>query len=454
MTPAHGTYKKLVIADGRLTGAVLVGDAGDALWYLELIRSRTADRRHSQGHDVRSSTRAAVGGGVIADAQSAVTALDAPLQATRTTCPYCGVGCGVLATPDGNGGAAIAGDPEHPANFGRLCSKGSALGETLGLDDRLLYPMIRCSKGNMERVAWSDALDHVAHRFAAHCHARRPRRGGVLSVGAIADRGLLRRQQADEGIHRQRQCRYQFAAVHGVLGRGPSPRLRRRHRARLLRGSRRGRSAGAGRLQRGVVPSGAVPAHGCQQAEARRAHRRDRSAPHRHRRGCRSVPRPEARQRHRAVLRAAGALADNGALDHGYIERHTSGFEEALARARAHCRQHCRDRASDAAWRESDVAEFFQMFAQYAARGHAVFARRQPVGAGHRQGQCHHQLPSGDGPDRQARRVAVLADRPAQRDGRTRGRRARQPARRAYGVHAAGYRSRAPVLEGAAHRHP
>jgi assimilatory nitrate reductase catalytic subunit len=48
--------------------------------------------------------------------------------ATRTTCPYCGVGCGVLATPDGKGGAAIAGDPEHPANFGRLCSKGSALG--------------------------------------------------------------------------------------------------------------------------------------------------------------------------------------------------------------------------------------------------------------------------------------------------------------------------------------
>src|SRR6266567_2125080 len=95
-----------------------------------------------------------------------MTAVDAALRATRTTCPYCGVGCGVLATPDGSGGAAISGDPEHPANFGRLCAKGSALGETLGLEDRLLYPMIRCSKGTMERVAWSDALDHVAHRFA------------------------------------------------------------------------------------------------------------------------------------------------------------------------------------------------------------------------------------------------------------------------------------------------
>src|SRR5438046_759532 len=94
-----------------------------------------------------------------------MTAVDPALRATRTSCPHCGVGCGVWATPDNSGGAAISGDPGHPANFGRLCSKGSALGETLGLEDRLLYPMIRCSKGNMERVAWSDALDHVAHRF-------------------------------------------------------------------------------------------------------------------------------------------------------------------------------------------------------------------------------------------------------------------------------------------------
>jgi len=86
------------------------------------------------------------------------------LSATRTTCPYCGVGCGVLATPDGNGGGDL-GRPRSSANFGRLCSKGSALGETLGLEERLLQPMIRCSKGTMERVAWSDALDHVAHRF-------------------------------------------------------------------------------------------------------------------------------------------------------------------------------------------------------------------------------------------------------------------------------------------------
>jgi assimilatory nitrate reductase catalytic subunit len=84
---------------------------------------------------------------------------------TKTTCPYCGVGCGVLATPDGAGGAAIAGDPEHPANFGRLCSKGSALGETLSLDGRLLHPMVRTQDGSLQRVAWDDALDRIAGEF-------------------------------------------------------------------------------------------------------------------------------------------------------------------------------------------------------------------------------------------------------------------------------------------------
>ncbi|MEM6620156.1 MAG: hypothetical protein AAF631_12765, partial [Pseudomonadota bacterium] len=56
-----------------------------------------------------------------------------PLPAAqRSTCPYCGVGCGVLLTPTGAGGLLVRGDPEHPANHGRLCSKGSALGDTVG----------------------------------------------------------------------------------------------------------------------------------------------------------------------------------------------------------------------------------------------------------------------------------------------------------------------------------
>jgi len=78
----------------------------------------------------------------------------------KTTCPYCGVGCGVLVGKDPAGGYTVKGDPEHPANFGRLCSKGSALGETLGDEGRLLYPHI---KG--QRVSWNAALDRVAEKF-------------------------------------------------------------------------------------------------------------------------------------------------------------------------------------------------------------------------------------------------------------------------------------------------
>ncbi len=88
-----------------------------------------------------------------------------PLPAVRTTCPYCGVGCGVLARPDGQGGAAIAGDPAHPANFGRLCSKGSALGETLGHAGRLLHPLLRQADGSLARIDWPRAFDHVAGGF-------------------------------------------------------------------------------------------------------------------------------------------------------------------------------------------------------------------------------------------------------------------------------------------------
>ncbi|WP_292254085.1 molybdopterin-dependent oxidoreductase, partial [Mesorhizobium sp.] len=79
----------------------------------------------------------------------------------RTTCPYCGVGCGVLAKVAADGTTTVRGDPEHPANFGRLCSKGSALAETLGLEGRLLQPEI-----GGRQAGWDEALDLVAEKFS------------------------------------------------------------------------------------------------------------------------------------------------------------------------------------------------------------------------------------------------------------------------------------------------
>ncbi|MEW6628283.1 MAG: molybdopterin-dependent oxidoreductase, partial [Pseudomonadota bacterium] len=82
------------------------------------------------------------------------------MTSIRTTCAYCGVGCGITATPTGPRTATIRGDDAHPANHGRLCSKGTHLGETIGLTGRLLHPMI----GN-RRASWDKALDLVARRF-------------------------------------------------------------------------------------------------------------------------------------------------------------------------------------------------------------------------------------------------------------------------------------------------
>jgi len=82
----------------------------------------------------------------------------------RTTCPYCGVGCGVRAGAGQDGAVAIAGDESHPANQGRLCVKGSALGETVGLEGRLLAPMLRSASG-LHEASWDEALDKVASGF-------------------------------------------------------------------------------------------------------------------------------------------------------------------------------------------------------------------------------------------------------------------------------------------------
>ena len=86
-------------------------------------------------------------------------------DAIRTTCPYCGVGCGLIVAPDGT----IAGDPEHPANRGRLCSKGAALGDTLDTAGRLLQPRV-----GARPAGWDEALDLIARRFSEIIAAHGP----------------------------------------------------------------------------------------------------------------------------------------------------------------------------------------------------------------------------------------------------------------------------------------
>lgn len=82
------------------------------------------------------------------------------MKTIRTTCPYCGVGCGVLASVDDAGQVSVRGDDQHPANLGRLCVKGAALGETTGLAGRLLTPEV-----DGQQVAWPQALAETAARL-------------------------------------------------------------------------------------------------------------------------------------------------------------------------------------------------------------------------------------------------------------------------------------------------
>ncbi|HEX5843229.1 MAG TPA: molybdopterin-dependent oxidoreductase [Pseudomonas sp.] len=88
-------------------------------------------------------------------------------QITASTCCYCGVGCGVLIEHDGEKILGVAGDPSHPANLGKLCSKGASLHLTGDLDARALYPELRLGKGlARSRTDWDSALDHAANVFA------------------------------------------------------------------------------------------------------------------------------------------------------------------------------------------------------------------------------------------------------------------------------------------------
>ena len=81
-------------------------------------------------------------------------------RSVNTTCPYCGVGCGIVATVQSDNQVVVKGDVCHPANYGRVCSKGSALGQTVDLEGRLLHPMI-----HGQQASWDEALSVVSKGF-------------------------------------------------------------------------------------------------------------------------------------------------------------------------------------------------------------------------------------------------------------------------------------------------
>ncbi|MDP2828227.1 MAG: molybdopterin-dependent oxidoreductase [Sulfuricellaceae bacterium] len=85
----------------------------------------------------------------------------------KSTCCYCGVGCGVIISTDQGQIVGVRGDPDHPANFGRLCTKGANLHRSAVTDTRLLYPELRLNRLEArEKLDWDEALDYAVDRLA------------------------------------------------------------------------------------------------------------------------------------------------------------------------------------------------------------------------------------------------------------------------------------------------
>lgn len=97
------------------------------------------------------------------------------MKEVKSLCPYCGVGCGLLVKSDGVQIQKLRGDPNHPANFGKLCQKGATAAQTIDVSSRLRVPMIRDRRGEeAAAVSAGDAVGHVAERLTAIVKAHGP----------------------------------------------------------------------------------------------------------------------------------------------------------------------------------------------------------------------------------------------------------------------------------------
>lgn len=110
---------------------------------------------------------------------------------THSTCPYCGTGCGVIIESTAGQITGVRGDPTHPANFGRLCTKGSTLhltaAQPVTLQTRLLAPLHRAQRGDKATTAigWDAALDMATTRFAGIVQAHGPDAVGFYVSGQL-----------------------------------------------------------------------------------------------------------------------------------------------------------------------------------------------------------------------------------------------------------------------------
>eukprot|EP01036_Dinobryon_divergens_P039215 gene39215-51645_t len=111
-------------------------------------------------------------------------------EGVKSTCPYCGVGCGVIIETEGTRITGVRGDPDHPANFGRLCTKGQTLHLTaspaITQQTRLLQPLRRLERGGpAQALGWDAALDLATDRFASVIEQHGPDAVGFYISGQL-----------------------------------------------------------------------------------------------------------------------------------------------------------------------------------------------------------------------------------------------------------------------------
>lgn len=105
--------------------------------------------------------------GLLADADAGET--------LRTVCPYCGTGCGLLATARAGRVGAVTGDPDHPVNHGQLCAKGALVAQVVTAEDRLLFPQVRATRhGDFARASWDLAIERVAEAIRRNVREHGP----------------------------------------------------------------------------------------------------------------------------------------------------------------------------------------------------------------------------------------------------------------------------------------
>ncbi len=108
------------------------------------------------------------------------------MSVVSSVCCYCGTGCGVLIEADAGKIIGVRGDPAHPANFGKLCTKGATLALSAQASGRALVPELRADKASpRQRVSWEAALDHAAERFAAIIREHGPDAVGFYISGQL-----------------------------------------------------------------------------------------------------------------------------------------------------------------------------------------------------------------------------------------------------------------------------